>query len=128
MATLIGYGAGAVLCIIGLRFLLMPEAALRFFGITRSFDGFAVHAIVGLRDLWLGAIVIATAWRGDIRGLGIWFALGACVCSADGAIVAGDGGPALSIGFHVGCGILCVILAGISWHLARADQRNRDTD
>jgi hypothetical protein len=109
-----GAVAGAVLGLIGLRFLLQPEAAQRFFGIGRLAVSHELHAVIGVRDLWLGALAIVGAWLGDVRGLGLWFLLGTGVCLADAGIVARAGGALFPIGLHLGAGVLmaaCGVLA-----------------
>jgi Domain of unknown function (DUF4267) len=106
---------GVILCLIGVRFLLFPEAAARFFGVgARSADP-AFHHIIGLRDLWLGGLAIALAWFREWRSLALWLALGAAVCLGDAAIVAGAGGKWHAIAFHLISGVLCAALAAATW-------------
>jgi hypothetical protein len=113
--------AGAVLTAIGLRFVIVPEDAARFFGLTGRPTGYQLHTVVGLRDLWLGLLVIAFVWLAEWRALTLWFALAALVCFGDAGIVAGAGGPALAIAFHSVSGVICAVLAALAFRRANRD-------
>jgi len=110
---------GLVLSIIGLRFLLQPESAANFFGIDRRSPGFAPHAAIALRDLWLGLLLIALAVLRDWRAVALWLGLATLVCFGDAAIAAVSSGRAVSIAFHGGSGLFCGILATLAWRLSR---------
>jgi hypothetical protein len=108
----LGGGAGLVLVVIGIRFLVVPEAATRMFGLGPKPATAALDAVIGLRDLWLGTLAVALALLREWRALALWLLLGAGVCLGDAAIVAYYGGPAAALAFHVVSGLLC---AGVGW-------------
>lgn len=110
---------GVALCVIGLRFLVVPEAAASFFGINKQSPGFAPHAAIALRDLWLGTLLIVFALRRDWSGVGFWFGLGSLVCFGDAAIAASSSGRWGSIAFHVVSGLACLAIAAVVWAQAR---------
>ena len=107
--------AGVILTVIGVRFLVFPDSASRFFGLIGRPNGFQLHAVVGLRDLWLGLLAIAFCWLGEWRALTLWLGLGALVCFGDAGIVAGADGKPLAIVFHLVSGVFCSVLAVLAW-------------
>jgi hypothetical protein len=114
--------AGLALTIIGVRFFLWPEAASRFFGFIGKPNGFQLHAVVGLRDVWLGGLAIAMVWMAEWRLLTVWLALGALVCFGDAGIVFAARGKPLGILFHLGSGVFMIALAMLAWRRMRRDQ------
>lgn len=110
---------GVVLSLIGIRFLLQPEAAATFFGIDRRDPGFAPHAAIALRDLWLGLLVIAFALLKDWRAVALWLGLATLVCFGDAVIAMTSSGRWVSVAFHGASGLFCGILATLAWRLAR---------
>lgn len=103
--------AGALLAIIGARFMIVPRTAANNFGLAKDIKGNELHLLVGLRDLWLGGLAMALAvWR-QWRALMAWFALGALVCFADAAIAGLSSGKLAQIAFHVGSGVFCAGMA-----------------
>lgn len=119
--------AGLVLLIIGVRFLLAPQQAARFFGIASSVADAApaLSYAIGLRDIWLALLIMVLAAIGDWRGLALWLGLGAAVCFGDAAIAATSSGRALSVGFHVGSGIFCGVLALLCWRQYQAEDASQ---
>lgn len=115
--------AGAILTAIGLRFLIVPEEAARFFGLAGRPAGYHLHTVIGLRDVWLGLLAIGFVWLGEWRALTLWFGLGALVCFGDAGIVAGAGGRPLPIAFHLVSGIVCAVLAAVAFRRANRDPR-----
>ena len=112
----LGAFAGALLFIIGVRFLLVPESAQFTFGLANAEPGSAgLHYVIGLRDLWLGALAVIFAVLRDWRSLGLWLLMGALVCWADATIVSANNGPPLAIAFHVLSGVFCLILGSGAW-------------
>ena len=107
--------AGVILTVIGLRFLAYPDSASRFFGLIGRPNGFQLHAVIGLRDLWLGGLALAFCWLGEWRALTLWLGLGALVCFGDAGIVAGADGKPLAILFHLVSGVFCSVLAVLAW-------------
>lgn len=114
---------GAVLLIIGIRFLLVPHQAARFFGIAPGTASADLHYVIGVRDIWLAAIVIVLAKLSDWRGLAIWFGLGVFVCIADAAIAAHASGKAHAVTFHLVSGVFCAALAVACWRIFVAERR-----
>lgn len=110
--------AGVLLLLIGIRFVLVPEGAAKTFGVPPALKGNELHYIIGLRDIWLGALAVAFAILAEWRALALWFFLAVVVCWADAAIVASVGGPALAITFHIVAGVYCLLL-GIAASRAR---------
>jgi Domain of unknown function (DUF4267) len=119
--------AGLLLTIIGLRFFFTPGSAAETFGLLARPNGFQLHTMVGLRDVWLGLLAIVFAWLGEWRALALWFALGALVCFGDaGIVVAARNKPlplTLPALFHLVSGVFCGVLAALCWR--RALRRDR---
>jgi hypothetical protein len=111
---------GAALCLIGVRFLLQPHAAGTFFGIDPRWPGYAPHSAIALRDLWVGALLLAFTALKDWRAVALWLGFGALVCFGDAIIAASSSGRWGSITFHAASGVFCAGLAAAAWHLARA--------
>ncbi len=112
----LGVFGGALLFIIGVRFMIVPDSALFTFGLgSAPQDSKAVHYVIGLRDLWLGALAVAFALLRDWRALGLWFLMGTLVCWSDAAIVASNNGPNLAVAFHTAAGIFCAALGWGAW-------------
>lgn len=112
--------AGALLLLIGVRFLVVPESAGKTFGLTPAMTGSEMHYVVGLRDVWLGALAVAFALLREWRALALWLLFAVLVCWGDAVIIASSGGPALAIAFHVGSGVFCLVLGIAAWRLHAA--------
>lgn len=112
--------AGLLLGLIGLRFLLDPVQAQRTFGLGKGETGQALHAAVGLRDVWLALLVLAFAWLCNWTALALWFGFGALVCFGDAAIVASAGGRWLYFAFHAVSGAACAFLALLAVRAGRS--------
>lgn len=115
----LGFVAGVLLAVIGVRYLLTPESAARTFGIPARPAGYELYYIIGLRNVWLGLLAVAFAALREWRALALWFALGAIVCFADGSIAASSTGRLPQVAFHFGCGLACIGLAAGCWRLGR---------
>lgn len=119
--------AGGLLTYIGVRFLVVPGSAAETFGLLARPNGFQLHTVVALRDLWLGLLAVAFAWLGEWRALTLWLGLGALVCFGDAGIVfAALHRPfpivSLAVVFHLVSGVFCGIMAALCWR--RALRRN----
>jgi len=110
--------AGVLLTLIGIRFLLVPESAAKTFGLARKLSGGELHAIIGLRDIWLGALAAVLAILREWRALALWFLFGAVVCFADATIAGASSGLPLAVAFHAGSGIFCLALGLTLWRMA----------
>ncbi len=110
---------GVVLSLIGVRFLITPEAAATFFGIDRRNPEFAPHAAIALRDLWLGLLVVVFAILRDWRAVALWLGLATLVCFGDAMIAATSSGRWVSVAFHSASGLFCAALAAAAWRLSR---------
>lgn len=110
---------GLVLIGIGIRFLAVPQPAAKFFGIDPMAPIPALHHVIGLRDLWLGALAVILGLRRDWRALALWFGLAVVVCFADATIAFSSSGRALSVAFHAASGVFCGWLAWLCWRLGR---------
>src|SRR5262247_4805947 len=111
----VAMAAGVLLGVIGLRYLLVPESAARTFGVPGRPAGHELHIIIGVRNLWLGALAIGLAALRQWHGLALWFATGTVVCFADALIAATATGKLPQVAFHVLCGLLCILLAALCW-------------
>jgi hypothetical protein len=117
----IGIVGGALLAVIGLRYLLVPKSAALTFGVAVPPTGSELHYIVGLRNVWLGLMAIAFAILREWRALTLWFALGSVVCFADAAIAATSSGKLPQVAFHVGAGVVCLALTFLIPRVARRE-------
>jgi hypothetical protein len=106
---------GALLTFIGVRYLLVPESAARTFGVPARPTGHELYSIIGLRNVWLGLLVVGMALLRQWRALALWFAGGAIVCFADAGIAARALGELPQVAFHVGCGLCCSALFPVLW-------------
>jgi hypothetical protein len=106
---------GALLTFIGVRYLLVPEAAARAFGIPKRPLGHELYSIIGIRNVWLGLLAIGFALLRQWRALALWFASGALVCFADATIATRALGELPQVAFHAGCGLICLVLAPVTW-------------
>ena len=68
-------GAGLLLTVIGIRFLIVPRTAALNFGLAKDSVGQALHHMVGLRDIWLGGLALVLVWLREWRALMWWFVL-----------------------------------------------------
>ncbi len=103
--------AGVLLAVIGVRFMIVPRTAANNFGLAKQIEGYELHYMVGLRDIWLGGLAVVLGVLREWRALMVWFALGALVCFADAAIAAYSSGKAAAVGFHILSGVFCTGLA-----------------
>ena len=110
--------AGLLLTLIGLRFFLVPDSASQTFGLQGRPNGFQLHTVIALRDIWLGVLAVGLAWFEEWRGLTLWFALGALVCFGDAGIVVAAEGKPLSVLFHLVSGVFCGVLGALCWRRA----------
>jgi len=115
--TVMIFGAltGLVLVIIGIRFLIVPSAAAKFFGIAPNAPTPALHYVIALRDLWLGGLAIAFALLREWRALALWLGFAVLVCFADAVIAWTSSGRVVSVAFHIGSGLFCAVLAWLAW-------------
>jgi len=111
--------AGIALLVIGVRFLVVPHQAARFFGLSNPPGQFDLHHVVALRDLWLALLLIGLAALREWRALALCSGLGALVCFADSLIVAGSSGRFGPIAFHIASGVYCGLLAYASHSRSR---------
>ncbi|MFM2421561.1 MAG: hypothetical protein RL291_91 [Pseudomonadota bacterium] len=118
-ALVIAALTGCLMLIIGLRFLISPRSASHFFGIGSAPAAESLKWVIGLRDLWVGALALAFALLREWRALALWFGFGALVCFGDAIIVARALGPTSALAFHTTAGIICLALAAIFARRAR---------
>ena len=116
---------GVVLSLIGVRFLIDPRPAAFFFGINKQNPGFALHAAIGLRDVWLGLLLVIFAFLRDWRAVTLWLGLATLVCLSDALIALMSSGRGWSIAFHAISGVFCAALAWMAWSAARNDSPRR---
>ncbi len=114
----LGMAAGVALGVIGVRFLIVPQHAANFFGLTNPPGRFDLHLMVALRDLWLAGMLVALAVMREWRPLAICLGLGAAVCLGDAAIVAGSSGRTSAVAFHLASGVYCGVLCWAAWRRA----------
>ena len=101
---------GALLAIIGIRYLLVPESAAFTFGVADEILGYELHYIIGLRNVWLGLLAIVFAILREWRALTLWFGFGSVVCFADAGIAATSSGRLPQVAFHISAGVICLAL------------------
>jgi hypothetical protein len=109
---------GLVLGAIGLRFGFVPRSAARFFGLDTPASPAHLHQVVAVRDLWLGALLIALAVLREWRAVALWLGLASLACFSDALIVADATGWMRSILFHMAAGVFCMGLAVGCWREA----------
>ena len=107
--------AGTLVGLIGIHYLLIPESAARTFGLPGRPSGHELHDIIGLRNLWLGALAVGLAALRQWHGLAVWFSIGGFVCFADARLVANAAGELPQVAFHLACGVLFWCLAAVCW-------------
>ncbi len=112
---------GALLTIIGIRYLLVPESAAFTFGVSEPPAGHELHHIIGLRNVWLGLLAIGFAILREWRALTLWFGIGTVVCFADAAIAATSSGKLPQVAFHVGAGVICLALTFVIPRVTRRE-------
>jgi hypothetical protein len=110
---------GALLTVIGIRYLLVPESAAYTFGVADRPMGFELHYIIGVRNVWLGLLAMALAAMRQWRGLAVWFGICVIVCFADAAIAFTSSGRPAQVAFHIGSGIVCVALTLVILRIER---------
>ena len=108
---------------IGVRFILAPEDAAFFFGISEPPGPSDLHWVIALRDLWLGLLLMLLAALKEWRAVALWLALGALVCFGDAGIVVASRGKPLPVMFHLVSGVFCGVMAALCWR--RALRRDR---
>src|SRR5262245_33365664 len=111
----LGLAGGVLLTVIGIRYVLMPQSAARTFGVHSQPAGFELHYIIGLRNVWLGLLLVAFAALRERRALALWFTGAVMVCFADGLIAATSTGGIPQVAFHVSCGVASAALAALCW-------------
>ena len=112
---------GAMLTVIGIRYLLVPTSAAITFGVAVPATGAEFHYIIGLRNVWLGLLAIGFAILREWRALTLWFGLGTVVCFADAAIAATSSGKLPQVAFHVSAGVACLALAFVIPRVTRRE-------
>ena len=112
---------GVLLTVIGVRFFLVPDSAAYTFGVSHGTANYAFHYIIGLRNVWLGLLVIGFAALRQWRALALWFGLGTIVCFADAGIAATSGGRLAHVAFHIGAGIACLALTLVTLRIGRRE-------
>jgi hypothetical protein len=107
IATLL---TGLTLCFIGARFLVVPGTAAAAFGVPLA--GLAAYAVAkGVRDLSVGALLIAFALLGERRAAALALLLGSVIPVVDGAIVlAWRGAHPGYLAIHWGTAVFCIAL------------------
>ena len=113
--------AGALLTLIGIRYLLIPRAAAITFGVPGRPAGYELHYIIGLRNVWLGLLAIGFALLRQWLALTLWFGMGTLVCLADAVIVGVSTGKPAQLAFHIGSGIVCLIMTLVIVRIARRE-------
>lgn len=113
--------AGGLLGLIGVRFLIVPDAAAMTFGLADQLRGHELHYVIALRDIWLGGMGIALAVLREWRCLALWFAGAASVCLLDSLIVLYSSANPWAIAFHLGAALFCALVGRGAWKLYRAE-------
>lgn len=111
---------GALLMLIGVRFMIVPQSASFTFGVGSEVSGTELHQIIGVRDIWLGGMAVLFAVMREWRALAAWFILAAGVCIYDAGIVFSTTANAWAMAFHCASGVFC-------WKVGRACGRQSTT-
>lgn len=115
-ASGLAVAAGLVFLVIGLRFVLVPQAAFDFFGLADPPRLRDLSTIIGLRDIWLALLVLGLGrWR-EWRALALTLGLGVLVCLCDTVVAVVSDGWSPSLLLHLGAG---AFFAGLGWHCWR---------
>lgn len=105
---------GVTVVFIGVRFLLVPEAAATAYGVPASIagDASAYLSIKGVRDGASGLVTLALLAAGQYTGLG-WFLLVAALIPFGDAVIVlrHSGSKALAYAVHGATGIVMVGVA-----------------
>jgi Domain of unknown function (DUF4267) len=110
---------------IGVRFLASPDRAAVFYGLIPRPNGFQLHTVIALRDIWLGLLALGLVWLRQWPALALWLALGALVSFGDAGIVYGANGRARGLLFHMASGLMLTILAALAYRRAVRDQSSK---
>ncbi|MFC9996615.1 DUF4267 domain-containing protein [Nocardia sp. NPDC127526] len=119
MLTPIAYGLAAILVVfiqlVGLRFLLQPQAAATGYGVPAKLDGDSAYlTIKGLRDITSGVIGAALLLFADADAVA-WYMLAVALTPfGDTIIVLRHGGTkAAAFGIHFATAVIVVLSAAL---------------
>ncbi|MGH1417393.1 MAG: DUF4267 domain-containing protein [Hyphomicrobiaceae bacterium] len=115
----LGLGVGFILIIIGVRFFWVPGAASFTFGVAHPPVGDALHHVIGVRDIWLGALAVAFVAFREWRALAFWMLGAGVTCLTDAWIVSQSTGNSYAIAFHLVSGVLCLLLFRGAWIIGK---------
>ncbi|MEV6716298.1 DUF4267 domain-containing protein [Lentzea sp. NPDC051208] len=114
---------GVVLIVLGALFVFAPEAAEQSYGVLVDTGSYELHYALAAREVLLGPIIIALAWRQQIAALRLIMFCSIFVALADLVNVLGAGGSGgSSLMPHV-TGI--VVLSAFSIALYRVSRVSR---
>ncbi|QJD77652.1 DUF4267 domain-containing protein [Spirosoma rhododendri] len=86
-AKIAGYTFGALLMFIGLRFLIMPQAAERGFGLIYDQSAYSFHYIKGIRDIFSGLILAIFTYMNWRLPLAVTLLAGSLIPTVDMLVV-----------------------------------------
>ncbi|NUP08087.1 MAG: DUF4267 domain-containing protein [Polyangiaceae bacterium] len=105
--------AGAMLVLIGARFLLVPEAAAEAFGVPMT-DLTAYPQAKGIRDLVFGVLLGTFFLMRERRAAAVLMLVGSVIAVADGFIVlAARGVQPGFLAIHWGTAIVCALAGAL---------------
>lgn len=86
-AKIAGYTFGVLLLLIGCRFMAMPEAAERGFGLIYDQPSYSFHYIKGIRDLFTGSILTLFTYLNWRLPLAVTLLAGSLIPTVDMLVV-----------------------------------------
>jgi hypothetical protein len=116
---------GAALLALGALFVFAPDLAEQSYGVSVQQDGAVLHRAIASREVFLGALLLALAWRHRVRELAVVTLLSALVALSDFWNVAGapGAGPARALPHLAGFVLLTVVGARL-WRTTRSPARS----
>ncbi len=117
----IGAAGGVAMLAIGTLAAVRPKLAAQGYGVPVSTDSDRAYmTAAGIRDLFVGGVVVAFSLLRDRRALGVTLALGSGIAVGDGVIALRHGpDPKRVLPIHWGSAVVCV---GLACTLLRSDR------
>ena len=116
----IGAAGGVAMLGIGTLAAVRPDLAAQGYGVPVSTESDRAYmTAAGIRDLFVGGVVLAFSLMRDRRALGVNLALGSGIAVGDGIIALRHGpNPKRVLPIHWGSAVLCF---GLAYSLLRPD-------
>ena len=114
---------GVALLALGALFAFAPDLAEQSYVVSVQQDGAVLHRAIGSREVFLGALLLALAWRHRVRELALVTLLSAMVALGDFWTVAtaSGAGPAQALP-HLAGVVLLAVVGGRLWRTTHGPQ------